>query len=693
MALRDLKSSLKNLKVDKDRPFGGSSGLPYIKGGVPESSPAGKELADLARFNSDGNVRGGLYSIVASEQDYVRISRFLNDAPKGLLFTSKQIGLQKSNPKIETETRGDVLNTQVYSNSNLLAQIALQGNGQHVPRPGFNTNDLLRDNNKYEKIVPKKTTDENRLVTLYNNKIAPASSKILPNNLDKLGISNLDNELFNYAGGPGSSYGDGDTFIPRVVNTATSYDDYIKIGFKDFNYNPKFSISAPQDGVIKYLGTLGVSDYIKEKVPALSALLYPQKKKGFVAPTNFSTPTTLENASLGIKFVPSNIDLSGGVENIDFEAGIFLKDEKFPKSRFQQESSAFIRPEKVPENYTFGNTMAYSKLVSSVPGQLQDFRQNTIEPSPQAKTYSNPFVEINSRLNMGDPGARKQKNLKYINDVNGGAGQDKINLIPLYTSDGSDPIQDNLVRDMIKFCFEVVDNDSPSQTSPIHFRAYVTDFSDNIGADWNGQKYMGRGENFYTYQGFTREVSFKLTVAAQSKQEMMPLYQKLNFLASSLHPDYNSDGFMRGNLHKLTIGEWFYRTPGILKSMNINIDNNYPWEIKYNEPETEKKQDAEGKTIGFNGKDFQKDGLLGFDFNGKYVSTWQANTAEGSENFRTSNSDADMMELPQVLSIQFSFVPIHNNLPRLAKVGGKFTNTSVLISNAIGVDENFLNRI
>jgi hypothetical protein len=678
MALRDLQTNLKSLRVDKDRPFGGSSGLPYIKGGLPEDSPAGEYLANLARYSSEGTVRGGLFSVVSSATDTIRVSRFLNDFPKGLLFTSKQIGLQRSNPKIETGTRGDVLNTQVYSNSNLLAQVALQGNGQHVPRPGFNTNDLLREENKYEKIVKNKTTDENRLVTLYNNKIAPASSKILPNNLDKLGISNLDNELFNYAGGPGSSYGDGDTFIPRVVNTNSS-------------------LSIPEDGVIDYLGALGLTDLIKTKsIPGLRDLLYPKKSRGFVAPTSFSPATTLENASLQTPFVASNIDLSGGVENIDFTDNPF-SDSKYPKSGYQQASPDFIRPEKLPTgisiNNTFSNTMAYSKLLSSVPGQLQDFRQNTIEPSPQAKTYSDPFVEINSRLNMGNPGARKQANLKYINDVNGGIGQDKINLIPLYTSDGSDPIQDNAVRDMIKFCFEVIDNDSVTKTSPIHFRAYVTDFSDNIGADWNGQKYMGRGENFYTYQGFTREVSFKLTVAAQSKQEMMPLYQKLNFLASSLHPDYNSDGFMRGNLHKLTIGEWFYRTPGILKSMNVSIDNEYPWEIKYNEPETERKKDAEGKTIGFKRADFQKDGLLGFDYNGTYVSTWQANAAEGSPNFRTSNSDADMMELPQILSIQFSFIPIHNNLPRLAKESGKFTNTSVLISNAIGVDENFLNRI
>jgi len=678
MALRDLKSSLKNLKVDKDRPFGDSSGLPYIKGGLPEDSPAGEYLADLARYSSEGTVRGGLFSVVSSATDSIRISRFLNDAPKGLLFTSKQIGLQKSNPKIETEVRGDVLNTQVYSNSNLLAQIALQGNGEHVPRPGFNTNDLLREENKYEKIVKNKTTDQNRLVTLYNNKIAPASSKILPNNLEKLGISNLDNELFNYAGGPGSSYGDGDTFIPRVVNTNST-------------------LSVPENGVVNYLGTLGLTDFIKtNQIIGLRDSLYPKKKKGFVAPTSFSPATTLGNASLQTPFVASNIDLSGGIENIDFEEGDFLKDEKVPKSRYQQASPNFIRPEKVPEGYTFGNTMAYSKLVSSVPGQLQDFRQFTINsqngiPTPQGKGYSSSSVEINSRLNMGNPGARKQDHLKYINDVNGGIGQDKINLIPLYTHTETlneqggiiDGIQANEVRDMIKFCIEVMSNDNTSQTSPLHFRAYITDFSDNIGADWDSKKYMGRGENFYTYQGFTREVSFKLTVAAQSKQEMMPLYQKLNFLASSLHPDYSPGGFMRGNLHKLTIGEWFYRTPGILKSMNVNIDNNYPWEIKYNEPETEGK---------FKQSDFPKN--LNMD---KSNTTWKNGTPksnQGSTNFQDSNSDADMMELPQVLSIQFSFIPILNNLPRLAKDNnGNFTNTAVLISNNIGADENFLGRI
>lgn len=690
MALVELKSNLKNLKVDKDRPFGGSSGLPYIKGGLPEDSPAGESIANLARYNSDGLVRGGLFSVVSSTTDTIRISRFLNDFPKGLLFTSKQVGLQKSNPKIETGTRGEVLNTQVYNlNSNLLAQVALQGTGEHVPRPGFNTNNLLNDYDKYEKIVRDKTTDENRLVTLYNNKIAPASSKILPDNLGKLGISTLDNELFNYTGGPGSSYGDGNTFIPRVVNTTDSYDNYLKSGFTYPTYDPEFaSISAPEGDVINYLGSLGLTDLIKTKsIPGLKDLLYPRKSRGFVTPTSFQTPTTIGNASLQTPFVASNIDLSGGIENIDFEEGDFLQNIKVPKSRYQQSSPDFIRPETVPEGYTFGNTMAYSKLLSSIPGQLQDFRQNTIDPNPLASNYSDTFVEINSRLNMGNPGSRTRANrgLNSINNINNGVGQDKINLTPLYNHSG-DPLQDKGARDMIKFCIEVIDNNTTSQTSPLHFRAYITDFSDNIGADWNSQKYMGRGENFYTYQGFSREVSFKLMVAAQSKQEMMPLYQKLNFLASSLHPDYSSGGFMRGNLHKLTIGEWFYRTPGILKSMNISVDNNYPWEIKYTEPETGTQVGNASNTTKFGAKDFQKNVPQNF-------SKIRDIKPEIGENFQNSNSDADMMELPQMLSIQFSFVPILNNLPKLAKdINSNFTSTPILISDH-GDKENFIKRI
>ena len=51
-----------------------------------------------------------------------------------------------------------------------------------------------------------------------------------------------------------------------------------------------------------------------------------------------------------------------------------------------------------------------------------------------------------------------------------------------------------------------------------------------------------------------------------------------------------------------------------------------------------------------------------------------------------------MMELPQVLNISFTFTPILNNLPKLAKENGKFTATPILISDH-GIQENFIKRI
>lgn len=644
MALRDLKSNLKTLKVDKDRPFGGSSGLPYIKGGLPEDSPAGEYLADLARYSSDGTVRGGLFSVVSSTTDAIRISRFLNDFPKGLLFTSKQIGLQKSNPKIETGTRGEAINTQVYSNSNLLAQIALQGTGEHVPRPGFNTNNLLNDVNKYEEIVKNKSTEENRLVTLYNNKILSTPPINLPGNLSKLGISDDNNVLFNYDGGPGSSYGDGVTFIPRVVNTNSD-------------------LSIPEKGTINYLGALGLTDLIKTKsIPGLRDLLYPKKSRGFVAPTSFNTPTTLQNASLQTPFVASNIDLSGGVENIDFTNNPF-NGNKIPKSSYQQSSPDFIRPEQSPEGYTFGNTMAYSKLLSSTPGVLQDFRQQTNASTlANAVNYTkggptNKGFNMEARIGIGNPGGRDKiegsRDNFYIEYKE---GQDKVNMSPIYRKDIKTPVEQDSkdTRDLIKFCIESIDNDNPNQTDRMHFRAFITNFSDNIGAEWNSQRYMGRGENFYTYQGFTREVGFTFKVAAQSVQEMEKLYQKLNYLASTLHPDYSTEGFMRGTIHQLTIGEYFYRMPGIIKTMNITVDDNYPWEIKMKQPEL-----------------FIQD----------KISSAVGQTPKNSD---VTNNDRGQMEVPQILNVQMSFNPIYNKLPQ------KGLKEPIIVSDKIA--NNYLAR-
>ena len=118
------------------------------------------------------------------------------------------------------------------------------------------------------------------------------------------------------------------------------------------------------------------------------------------------------------------------------------------------------------------------------------------------------------------------------------------------------------------------------------FRAYVTQFSDNVDANWNEIKYAGRGENFYTYGGFSRKISIGFKVAALSSVEMEPMYQKLNYLMGNLMPDYKDNLIMRGPMMRMTIGNWLDGQDGILNSLSYTVPQDSPWEISLGEDVT-----------------------------------------------------------------------------------------------------------
>ncbi len=143
---------------------------------------------------------------------------------------------------------------------------------------------------------------------------------------------------------------------------------------------------------------------------------------------------------------------------------------------------------------------------------------------------------------------------------------------------------DLMFKDFIPFYITVLNNEGDeTKNKYIHFRAFIDSFSDNFNAAWDSHKLMGRGENFYTYNGFNREINLSFKVHAQSKQELMPMYDKLNYLASVVSPSYNNtSGFMKGNLIKLTIGDYMVDVSGILTGIGLSIPNNYPWDIGRN---------------------------------------------------------------------------------------------------------------
>jgi hypothetical protein len=574
----------KNQKYDKDIRGGGYSGQPFIKRTAPVTRDQLNNLTTEA-LSLDYPIRGGSYEELAAREDFARIDRFLLSYPQGKAFLDKQKGLMFSNPKIESAKSGGFINTRTYNDGrNLMTQIAEGGTGFHHPNAGRTLRDLELRENKYEYIVAHKPKELNRLVNLLNIKIDKQAPEdfLFGTAAQDLGINTVDNgELFFYTGGPGSLYGLGNTIIQRA---------------QDSKGAPIDTSQAPL-----FIGPNFINDTITGKDVQARPLL--RDKNG--EPINYSNFFGLSN-----KFNPV-LDNGLGGNNELANAG-------------QQSSPDYIRADKIiPENTYFNYTMGYSAIKGRdqiKPGftGITDFRSGSLEPnSVQFRDYNSRNINITRRVGIGNPGARPLDQRTNTNQVFVD-GQDKVNMYDiqdLTTPEGIggfSKVEEN--RDLIKFVFETINNDSPDVSKAMFFRAFLTNYTDNHSADWSSERYTGRGENFYTYQGFDRTVSFGFKVAAQSKQEMKYVYKKLNYLLSSLYPDYNDAGFMRGNITKLTLGDLFVRTPGVLLSLDLSVDNEYAWEIALNEPE------------------------------------------EGS--------DKDMLETPQIIDVAASFKPILNRLPR-----------------------------
>ena len=140
--------------------------------------------------------------------------------------------------------------------------------------------------------------------------------------------------------------------------------------------------------------------------------------------------------------------------------------------------------------------------------------------------------------------------------------------------------------DLIKFYFTIItpqrgEEDQP-KVIPLYFRAYLDSFSDNFASSWNSFKYIGRAEDFYSYEGFSRSVNIGFKIAALSPVELEPLIYKLNLLAGSTAPTYTKGSYMRGNFTTATMGDYLNKQPGIVESVDISWNTDYPWSTGFN---------------------------------------------------------------------------------------------------------------
>lgn len=312
MSLLDLKTDLKSLKYGSDRPGGGDSGQPYQKVDI-NTVDNGFNRLRMTKFD-DGLVRGGVVGAAnAAVVDTLRIGKFLKDFPKGPLFIVKQVGLQLSNPQLETKklktdnpTKGGgllnnvgnlILNTankltnavgptRIYNlGINTLAQIPVNAFGQHFDRHGLLP--VQDDQTKYLAVAQNNNNEENNRLTGLKNRFGLGVNYDLYKGNIRLrrgeqrtlsviaatfaGGVPFANSVYNdiqnsriadYIGGPNSVYGIGRTLIQRVPERT---NDNLKIDYaKNRNYNslhvPEVKISSSFDFGISLLTTSKLTD-------------------------------------------------------------------------------------------------------------------------------------------------------------------------------------------------------------------------------------------------------------------------------------------------------------------------------------------------------------------------------------------------------------------------------------------------
>jgi hypothetical protein len=122
----------------------------------------------------------------------------------------------------------------------------------------------------------------------------------------------------------------------------------------------------------------------------------------------------------------------------------------------------------------------------------------------------------------------------------------------------------------------------------IVFRAIITSLSDTFQPTWTPQNMIGRADPNYHYTEYSRDLSLDFTVYASDRDEMQPIWRKLNALAGYTAPAYNpNDITLNGPWMRITIGDLFYQQPVLLNSLRYTLhDSDTTWEINIEDDPT-----------------------------------------------------------------------------------------------------------
>jgi len=525
MPLVDLKTNLKSLKYGNDRLGNGSSREPFITEPIPEGDTPGASTDFILR---QGAIRN-------SGKDASRLTQLLFSTTRGFLFTTGNNLLSRTSVKTEATLgpayAGGTINQGVYLPTSTIAQSLAGFSGTHLNLLGINPSSPTAG-----------VIEGDGSVNLF-----PDGGLIRYSNAVKLNESINENrlvELFDskILGGR-----------PSVVSLVSQ--DPLQI--LSYGGGPGSVLGIGKTIIKRATNTTGINEYGSTVKDFLQTSFNRVSEAGTYFNNNYSSKKQEINTPLGkitLKAIPS---------------GSYNSKENFPRGVASNNEiitlkTAYTNPDKTPITYN-----------PNASGEAND----TLTSYTQRSYQSNPDFILRKYGNLELP-VSGSKQYTYAVDKFNANNTNKLNTSTVNKKPDNDQL--------FKFYLNLVNPEDPSIPNYLYWQAYVDNFSDQVGAEYDSFTYTGRGYPSYRYKGFNRSISLDFTIVATSPDQIIPIYTKLNTLIQNLTPNYSSTGYIRGNFVKLTFGDYLVNVPGIINGFSINPIFDAGFDIGGTEEETTK---------------------------------------------------------------------------------------------------------
>lgn len=559
------------------------------------------------------------YPIASAPIDVIRVSKFLGSG-NGIIFVAKQLLLQTGNAFNETRVynpaspiiaagmglgAGTIRPQRNFDTSAGLMGVASTLIGGTIPNAIFGA----------PKINPPGGTIGSALPIINASTDGKGLSRAQTANT---GLSMLKSKWGDKTAGPG--------FIKQLFANigATSQDSNIQYKSSEGAYGIMLKAGPSR---FTYIGNSGDIGFIQKWIAGSKGI----RKQGEInesaarisrSPDGTIPSITPAKTSLigNPAFIPGvgNTGFSIGESSDSLKPGIRYgdsvgvnKSKYYEASEIMMDYSAYVQPgSKYPSKNpnlakTNASLQAAIKAIASDTYKVVSNSDSVLLPTgdnsdPNVNGYNRLFKvrTSNPTLCKDYPGGvmkdYKDKNIRMIdnsvaenNDLSIGFSTsktvDNINILEVIPKEIKDDIQlwDPYHDDLIAFYFYDVVN-----KQYIPFRATIKGLSEAGNSSWEEMSFIGRGDKVYSYGGFTRNLSFTFKIVIGSIAELIPTWQRINYLTTLIKPSNYTTAVNNSVMNRmmvppmviLTVGDMYKDQPILIQTITTTIPDDASWE-------------------------------------------------------------------------------------------------------------------